>query len=93
MKRKQAPTYTDIRKRSIERDGYRYTYTLLCSEEVCPIYSVRIRLLSSEGEETTATLAQPILDGGRAALLFEMLCENLVTPIDLAYVMEDMLDL
>jgi hypothetical protein len=93
MKRKQTPPYTDIRTRRVQKDGFLYTYTLLCTEEVCPIYSIGIRLLTPEHEETTATLAQPIFDGGRAAVLFETLSENLVTPIDLPYVIEDMLDL
>ena len=92
MKRKHTP-YVDVRHRQIRKDGFVYTYTLLATEEVCPIYSIRIDLLCPDREKTTLTLAQPIYDGGRAAVLFDLLSEHLVTPIDLPYVMEDLLDL
>ena len=93
MKRKAALPYINLRKRKVEKDGFLYTYTLLCTEEITPIFSIAIDLLTPEGDATTATLSQPIYDGGRAALLFEILLKNLVTPIDLPYVMEDILDL
>lgn len=86
--------FTDIRTEVREVDGYRYTYTLMfCEDMNATEYGIRIHLSTPEGEETAATCKDGLVDGGRALLFFRMLIRELVTPIDLPYVLEDMRDL
>lgn len=91
---RHARHFTDIRTQTREVDGYRYTYTLMCSHENEVVsYCIRIHLCTPEGEESATTFSEGLADGGRALLLFRLLVRELVTPIDLPYVIEDMYDL
>ena len=91
---RHARHFTDIRTEVREIDGYRYTYTLMCTQDAqLSEYCIRIHLITPDGEETAATCSEGMADGGRALLFFRLLVRELVTPIDLPYILEDMRDL
>ena len=52
------------------------------------LYSIRIEL--SDGESVTSSDAKEIFsDGGKAVCFFNKLVNELATPLDLAYILED----
>ncbi len=82
-------------RRECRRDGdavYEYELTRSTSTRVAsyrlPLYSITVRL-TLDGKTTEASLNEVFADVGKATVLYEMLVKNLVTPIDLPYVMED----
>jgi len=76
-------------------DGATYVYTLTCGEGqrvACfglTLYSVSIEMTAEDGRHTSSSLEEIFVDGKRAVKFFERLVENLATPIDLPYVLED----
>jgi hypothetical protein len=88
-----------INKRLLRQDvrtsdgaTYEYELTVATSTRVAsykiPLYSVKVRL-TLDGKVTEASLDDAFADVGKATVLYEMLVKNLVTPIDLPYVLED----
>ena len=75
--------------------GFFYKYELIESESqrVCsfrmPLYSIRIELRDPDGKESRAATKEIFADFGKAFSFFTRLVKNLVTPIDLPYIIED----
>ena len=75
--------------------GFFYKYDLIESESqrVCsyrmPLYSIRVELRDTDGNESRATTKEIFADFGKAFSFFTRLVKNLVTPIDLPYIVED----
>ena len=73
-----------------------YNYELIYNEETSRtsigigLYSLRIRMQCGEnGRVTEAHTGEIFADEKKAVRFFEKLCNNLATPIDLAYIVED----
>lgn len=69
--------------------GNEYKYELIQSEADIPLYSIKIELKMITGSITKAESHGLIFDEGEAKMFFELLVDNLVTPINLPYVIED----
>ena len=88
-------TDTVIRKDVKEADGAKYTYTLIMSESnkvasfKIPLYSVEIEMVDSDGNMTSARTRELFADVGKAISFYKKLCENLATPLNLPYILED----
>lgn len=84
-----------VRHNTVEHKGDRYEYTLLVkeSERVAsfrlPLYFIRIKMITSDGKVTRAQTGELFADPGKAVVFYEKLVDNLATPIDLAYIVED----
>ena len=78
-----------------EADGARYCYTLIMSESnkvasyKLPLYSIEIEMTDAEGNVTNARTKEIFADVGKAISFFKKLSENLATPLNLLYILED----
>lgn len=84
-----------IRREVRAADGYEYVYELIMNESrqlvsfKLPLYSISVRM-SRDGESLTYAKADEIFSNEEKAIsFFNRIVENLATPIDLAYVLED----
>ena len=83
-----------IKEQTRRKDGYEYHYSLTkrqsraVSSFSLPLYSIKITM---RGEDAyTENEAKDIFsDIGKALTFFGTLVENLATPIDLPYILED----
>lgn len=95
MKTKEKMKETVVRVLERESEGYIYTYKLTVAESRrlssfgVPLYSVNITMSGIEMGTTSATAREIFSDAGAAIDFFEKAARNLVTPIDLPYVIED----
>lgn len=95
MKRKLLSEEAIIRRDERFEDGLGYFYELIMkrspnvSSYRIPLYSVRVRLINDDGEESHAEIKDAFADVGKAITFYEKLVRNFVTPIDLAYILED----
>lgn len=86
---------TLIRKESASKDGCLYEYMLYVKESPnvasfrLPLYSIKVRLTLKCGKVSEYEAQEIFKDSKRAIAFFEMLIENLVTPLNLPYVIED----
>ena len=86
---------TVIKREVREADGAIYQYSLVMSESNkvasyrLPLYSVHIEMTDSEGQVTSARTRDLFADVGKALSFFKKLTENLATPLNLPYVVED----
>ena len=86
---------TVIKKDVREADGARYCYTLIMSESnkvasyKLPLYSIEIEMTDAEGNVTNARTKEIFADVGKAISFFKKLSENLATPLNLLYILED----
>lgn len=84
-----------IRKEVREADGAKYCYTLVVSESnkvasfKLPLYSVEIEMTDKNGKTTSARTRELFADVGKAISFFKKLYENLATPLNLPYILED----
>ena len=84
-----------IRKEVREAEGARYTYTLVVSESnkvasfKLPLYSMEIEMTDKHGKVTRAETSELFADVGKALSFFKKLYENLATPLNLPYILED----
>ena len=84
-----------IRKEIREADGAKYCYTLVMSESNkvasyrLPLYSISIEMIDEEGKKTNANSPDLFADVGKALVFFRRLVDNLATPINLPYILED----
>ncbi len=80
-------------ERKTEDAIYEYTLTVSESKRVStfrlPLYSIRIKMIKSDGSITEATSGEAFADFGKAVVFFERLVENLATPLNLPYIIED----
>ncbi len=90
---------TVIRREVRKEDGYEYVYELIMKTSHMiasfniPLYSVSVRM-KRRGEADTYSRVEDIFsDLGKATKFFERVVENLATPIDLPYVLEDSLSI
>lgn len=95
MKIKEKSLKTVIRDESIEKDGCSYRYKLLMSKShkvasyLIPLYSIEIEMKDSRGQITECSVENVFSDIGKAVVFYERMINNLATPIDLPYIVED----
>lgn len=84
-----------VKRETREADGAKYSYALIVSESnkvasyKLPLYSVEIEMTDKEGNVTSARAKELFADVGKAISFFRKLCENLATPLNLPYILED----
>ena len=86
---------TVIKRESREADGAKYRYSLVMSESnkvasyKLPLYSVEIEMTDANGVVTNARSGELFADVGKALSFFKKLYENLATPLNLPFILED----
>ncbi len=91
----KAPEKKIIKESTKIKDGIVYQYKLTSSKSVkvasfgMPLYSVEV-IMIMDGEETQNEAKDIFSDIGKAVVFFDKISENLATPIDLPYIIEDM---
>ncbi len=87
---------TEVLRREVrEADGARYVYILSCGEGKLvasfglTLYSIGIEMTDKDGRYTESRLNEVFSDSARAFRFFRRLVDNLATPIDLPYILED----
>jgi len=84
-----------IRTKEVKTTDADYTYTLFVNESDkvasyrLPLYSIHIRMIDNEGNETSSTVREIFSDFNKANRFFNRMIDNLATPIDLPYIVED----
>ena len=84
-----------IKRESREKDGAKYRYTLVMSKSNkvasfrLPLYSIEIEMIDKDGKQTHARTRELFADVGKALSFFKKLYENLATPLNLPYILED----
>ena len=92
---KTVVTETVIKTVEREADGAKYRYLLLVSESNkvasyrIPLYSIEIEMTDPEGNVTNAKTKEIFADVGKALSFFKKLSDNLATPLNLMYILED----
>ena len=95
MKTAKTKHSTLLRKETKHDSGKKYEYYLYVKESArvasfgLPLYSVSVSLTDEGGESTNFYASDIFSDGERALLFFERLIENLATPLNLPYIIED----
>lgn len=89
-------TKNNVIKRVVrEADGSHYRYLLVMSESnkvasyKLPLYSIEVEMTDPEGNRTHARTKELFADVGKALSFFKKLTDNLATPINLPYIVED----
>lgn len=78
-----------------EADGSHYRYALTVSESnkvasyKLPLYSIEIEMTTPDGKRTYARTRELFADVGKALSFFKKLTDNLATPLNLPYIVED----
>jgi hypothetical protein len=86
---------TVIRRDVREAEGALYQYSLIVSESnkvasyKLPLYSIEIEMTDADGNVTYARTKELFADVGKAISFFKKICENLATPLNLPYIIED----
>jgi hypothetical protein len=86
---------TVIKSERVTKDGATYCYTLLMSESTkvasyrIPLYSIAIDMTDENGKKTNAHSPDLFADVGKALVFFRKLIDNLATPLNLPYILED----
>lgn len=86
---------TIIKRETKEEDGAKYCYSLIVSESnkvasyKLPLYSIEIEMTDKDGNVTSARTRDLFADVGKAISFFRKLTENLATPLNLPYILED----
>ena len=84
-----------IRTNTVNEDGANYKYKLYMQESgnvasyKLPLYSIGIEMTDQDGNYTEARIADVFSDIGKALVFYERLVENLATPLNLPYILED----
>ncbi|MBE6537464.1 MAG: hypothetical protein E7673_05875 [Ruminococcaceae bacterium] len=75
---------------------YRYILSSRSSRKVAsfqlPLYSVEV-IMTKDGEVTRSSVDDVFADVGKALSFYEYVSKNLATPIDLAYALEDKVEI
>lgn len=93
--RKQKDTKKIVRADEIKEGGILYRYTLFVTNSSrvasygISLYSMRVEMTDKNGGHTETETGDIFADFGKALVFYERLRDNLATPIDLAYVLED----
>ena len=86
---------TVIKKEVRKDEGSTYSYTLIMTESnkvasyKIPLYSIEIEMTDPDGKITSARTKEIFADVGKAISFFRKLSENLATPLNLMYILED----
>ena len=86
---------TIIRRELLSEGGNEYEYTLSMRESemtasyCLPLYSVGVKMRRSDGELSEATIEDAFRSAEAAFRFFNLIVENVATPIDLPFVFED----
>ena len=71
---------------------YKYCLTVKKSSKVAsynlPLYSIKVEM-TADGKHTEHELTDIFADAGKAITFFDEMVENLVTPLDLPFILED----
>ena len=84
-----------IKKELCEKDGASYSYSLIVNESTSvasyrlPLYSIAIEMIDADGKKTNAETHDLFADVGKALVFFRKLVDNLATPLNLPYILED----
>ena len=84
-----------IRNERVVSEGATYEYTLIASESSkvasykLPLYSIAIEMTDEDGKKTNAHSPDLFADVGKALVFFRKLVDNLATPLNLPYILED----
>lgn len=95
MKQKEAEITTVIRRDERNDGTNKYTYELMMSENKrmasykIPLYSINVDMTDKDGKTTSARIKEAFADAGKAILFYNKVVNNLATPIDMAYILED----
>ena len=93
IKKKAQGKLIRVEERHDEGRLYEYTLTVRVSEEVAsyklPLYSLCIDFTDEYGVKTSSAVENAFADLEAALKFFDILVENLATPIDLPYILED----
>ena len=95
MRKREKTVDTTIRTEQRNKDGIAYQYELVMRESSkvasygIPLYTVFIKMTQENGDTTSADTKELFADPGKAIVFFEKLVDNLATPIDLPYILED----
>lgn len=95
MRKKEKNVDTTIRTEERKKDGIGYRYDLVMRESSkvasygIPLYTVQVKMTRENGDITSADTNELFADPGKAIVFFEKLVDNLATPIDLPYIVED----
>jgi len=86
---------TIIKSETREAEGAKYRYSLIMTESnkvasyKLPLYSIEIEMTDLDGKVTNARTKEIFADVGKAISFFRKLSENLATPLNLLYILED----
>ena len=86
---------TVIKRDTREFKGAVYNYSLIVSESnkvasyKLPLYSIEIEMTDKDGNVTNARTKEIFADVGKAISFYRKLRENLATPLNLPYIIED----
>ena len=86
---------TVVKREIKEADGALYRYSLIMSESnkvasyKLPLYSIEIEMTDEDGNKTHARTRELFADVGKALSFFKKLADNLATPLNLPYIIED----
>ncbi len=95
MKKTKAIKERVVKQNRVEAEGGKYEYTLLMRESSrvasfrIPLYSIRITLTDCDGSVTESELNDVFCDVGKALVFYDRLVDNLATPLNLHYLLED----
>ena len=84
-----------VRTENREENGADYEYKLTVEKSerfagyALPLYSIFVQMKDKDGTITNAEAKELFADVNKAHTFFDMLVENLATPIDLPYIIED----
>ena len=92
MKTKEKITL--IRREFVENEDVLYKYELLMNERqhgvnCARLYFMSVEMKFADGSVTYAETGEVFADVGKAIAFFDRMVENLATPINLPYVLED----
>ncbi len=95
MKKTKAIKEAAIKEDKIEAEGMLYEYKLFVRESDrvasfrIKLYSIKVKLTDRNGYETEAELNDAFSDIGKAVVFYDKLVDNLATPLNLHYILED----
>ena len=80
-----------IKSQSREKDGIKYSYTLVMNDEVSTptLHTVKIRMKSNDGSINTYAKEEIFAAQASAVAFLDKLVDNLATPINLPFVIAD----
>ena len=88
-------TKTVIRKEERRDSDNKYSYELTMKKSACvaswqiPLYSITVNMTDKNGNDTRADATDAFSNAEKAIKFYEKVVNNLATPIDLVYILED----